>query len=47
MKLLGRRRRGYEYDFPYAFVMVAGAAATYFIFKTFPQVERLLKTVYP
>jgi hypothetical protein len=47
VKLLGRRRHGYEYDFPYAFVMVAGAAATYYLFRAVPQIEKLLKAVYP
>jgi hypothetical protein len=46
VKLIGRRRHGYEYDFPYVFVMVAGAVATYFLFRAVPQIEKLLKAVY-
>jgi hypothetical protein len=46
VKLIGRRRHGYEYDFPYVFVIVAGTVATYFLFRAVPQIERLLKAVY-
>jgi hypothetical protein len=47
VKLLGRRRHGYEYDFPYVLVMVAGAVAAYYLFRAAPQIEKMFKTVYP
>jgi hypothetical protein len=45
VKLLGRRRHGYEYDFPYVFVMVAGAAATFYLFKGLSWMERALLAI--
>ena len=47
VKLLGRHKGGYEYAFPYAVVIVAGAALTYWLFKTFPAIEKQLLTIYP
>jgi hypothetical protein len=47
IKLLGRHREGNEYAFPTTVVIVAGAALTYYFFKVLPQVENMLRAIYP
>ena len=47
VKLFGRERGEGYYVFPYMVIIAAGVAATYYLFKKFPQAERMLRAVYP
>lgn len=47
IRLLSRNKGGGYYAFPYMGMIVIGAAEAYYLFREFPQVERMLFSLYP
>jgi hypothetical protein len=47
VRFFGRNRGEGQYAFPYVPVIAAGALATYYLFKMFPQGERMLRAISP